>query len=73
MSVRFKIADLRPLRQDDIGRHLQPAPQRVRHHPGHRPLHLHAQPDLLLLHVQVRLTYILGKKGFNKGSTVVPR
>jgi len=39
--------------QHDRGGLLPAAPQRVRHHPGHRLLRLHAQPDLLLLPVQV--------------------
>lgn len=42
-----------PLLQHDIRGALPPAPQRLHHHPGHRPLHPHAQPLVLLLHVQV--------------------
>lgn len=42
-----------PLLHHDIGGALPPAPQRLHHHPGHRPLHPHAQPLVLLLHVQV--------------------
>lgn len=42
-----------PVLQHDVGGALPPAPQHLHHHPGRWPLHPHAQPLVLLLHVQV--------------------
>lgn len=44
---------LQPFLQHDVRGALPPTPQHLHHHPGHRPLHPHAQPLVLLLHVQV--------------------
>lgn len=42
-----------PWLQHDVGGALPPASQHLHHHPGREPLHPHAQPLVLLLHVQV--------------------
>lgn len=60
-----------PLLQHDIRGALPPAPQRLHHHPGHRPLHPHAQPLVLLLHVQV-WTHVWSDAGFCTGFPSTP-